>query len=109
MKIRPQINVTEPALDQNVMAALVDTVRINWTVSSSSINKVHIDYSTNNGQDWDTLDTNVTATNGTFYVWPLVPVFYCSLLWDNIFLRSVRLLEKRHLPSMLVQLLRNFL
>ncbi|MDD5553248.1 MAG: hypothetical protein PHE18_05165, partial [Candidatus Omnitrophica bacterium] len=72
-RIRPQINVTEPASEQNVTAGSINTTRINWTYTGTAIGAVNIDYSTNGGQDYTNIESDVDPDNGTFYVWPEVP------------------------------------
>ena len=70
--IRGYINVTQPTAGANVFANSNNTP-IRWTYNGSKIGLVNIEYSTNGGSNWTTLENNISVANGSSYVWPLVP------------------------------------
>ncbi|MDD4938734.1 MAG: hypothetical protein PHI60_01055 [Candidatus Omnitrophica bacterium] len=75
-KIRPQINVTVPALNANIP---VDTsTPIRWTYTGTALDKVNIDYSTNGGANYTNIETSVDVEDGATYVWPSVPIIRTS-------------------------------
>jgi len=82
--IRPRINITEPIDNQNVVAHTNNTA-IRWTYTGTSIDKVNVEYSTDGGGNWSTIQNNVEVENGTFYNWtPRVPDLTCD---DNAVIR----------------------
>jgi hypothetical protein len=75
--IRPIIDVTQPATGANVKAQSTDTP-IRWTYSGTKISTVNIEYSTNGGVNWTTIESGVSVADGSNYTWPSVPVLTTS-------------------------------
>ncbi|HNX81284.1 MAG TPA: hypothetical protein PKL77_03975, partial [Candidatus Omnitrophota bacterium] len=71
--IKPTLTITAPALNDNITANSENTTAVRWTYTGTGITKVNIEYSTNGGVNWTTLENNVNVENGSFYVWPQVP------------------------------------
>ena len=88
--IRPRINVSAPALNNNVSAGSENITPIRWNYTGSSIGNVIIEYSTNNGLNWTNVsDTPVPVTNTT-YVWPLVPALTSNTSFIRIYDVTIR-------------------
>ena len=72
--ILPQINIYLPAVNDNLTASASGTQAIRWNYTGHTIDKVNIDYSTNGGANWTSIQTNVNNTNNaSTYFWPNVP------------------------------------
>ncbi|MFA5157334.1 MAG: Ser-Thr-rich GPI-anchored membrane family protein [Candidatus Omnitrophota bacterium] len=71
--IRPQIFFQQPPVNANISAAANGTVPIRWNYTGTTIGDVNVEYSTNNGVNWSTIETNIKVENGTAYMWPNVP------------------------------------
>jgi hypothetical protein len=81
--IRPRINVTEPILNQTLVANSENTYRINWTYTGTSIKRVNIQYY--NGSGWNPIENGVLVENGSFYVWPLTPLVTTTNAYVRVF------------------------
>ncbi|MFH1593285.1 MAG: hypothetical protein ABID09_01145, partial [Candidatus Omnitrophota bacterium] len=72
--ITGSINLTAPTVGQSVFAHSNDTP-IRWTYQGSKIGNVNIEYSNDSGYFWNTIEDDVSVTEGGAYEWvsPRVP------------------------------------
>ncbi|MCK5160552.1 MAG: hypothetical protein KAQ99_03150, partial [Candidatus Aureabacteria bacterium] len=71
--IFPQINVTEPQNNSNVMVENMNTP-IRWGYSGSKISSVDIFYRQNVSSGWQNIAYDVSISQNNSYVWPSVPI-----------------------------------
>ncbi|MCK5161207.1 MAG: hypothetical protein KAQ99_06490, partial [Candidatus Aureabacteria bacterium] len=71
--IFPQINVTEPINNSNIVVDNTNTP-IRWDYSGSKISSVDIFYRQNVSSSWQNIAYNVSIGQNDTYVWPSVPI-----------------------------------